>query len=103
MRTLPIAAGDVARDEFFVLPISFVIREGIRILARRVSATEPGKQRGDPVRGSQAIIAALESDRPPLHLVIGGDALDLARAELEDLRHDFDTWERLTRSTDYEA
>ncbi|WP_114810581.1 oxidoreductase [Paraburkholderia kururiensis] len=62
-----------------------------------------GKQQGDPVRGSQAIIAALESDRPPLHLVLGGDALDLVRAKLEDLTRDLDTWERLTRSTDYET
>ncbi|MPV55703.1 short-chain dehydrogenase/reductase [Burkholderia sp. HI2761] len=62
-----------------------------------------GKQQGDPVRGSRAIIAALESDRPPLHLVLGGDALDLVRAKLEDLRVDLDTWEHLTRSTDYEA
>ncbi|MFB9123850.1 porin [Paraburkholderia dipogonis] len=38
---MPIPAGDVARDEFFVSPISFVIREGMRILAHRVSATEP--------------------------------------------------------------
>ncbi|PMS21578.1 short-chain dehydrogenase/reductase [Trinickia dabaoshanensis] len=62
-----------------------------------------GQQQGDPVRGSRAIIAALESDRPPLHLVIGGDALDLVRAKLEDLRHDLDAWEHLTRSTNYEA
>lgn len=60
-----------------------------------------GKQQGDPVRGSQAIIAAVESDRPPLHLVLGGDALDLIRAKLEDLRRDLDTWEHLTRSTDF--
>lgn len=55
------------------------------------------------MRGSQAIIAALESDQPPLHLVLGGDALDLVRTKLEDLRRDLDTWERLTRSTDYET
>jgi NAD(P)-dependent dehydrogenase (short-subunit alcohol dehydrogenase family) len=62
-----------------------------------------GKQQGDPVRASHAIIAALESDRPPLHLVLGGDALDLVRAKLEDLRRDLDTWEHLTRSTGYAA
>jgi NAD(P)-dependent dehydrogenase (short-subunit alcohol dehydrogenase family) len=60
-----------------------------------------GQQQGDPVRGSQAIIAALKSDQPPLHLVIGGDALDLIRAKLTDLRHDLDAWESLTRSTNY--
>ncbi|WP_395068070.1 oxidoreductase [Paraburkholderia silvatlantica] len=71
--------------------------------ARDSVLTGHGKQQGDPMRGSRAIIAALESDQPPLHLVIGGDALDLVRAKLDDLQHDFDTWEHLTRSTNYEA
>lgn len=62
-----------------------------------------GQQQGDPARASRAIIAALESDRPPLHLVLGGDALDLVRAKIEDLKRDLDTWERLTRSTDYQT
>jgi NAD(P)-dependent dehydrogenase (short-subunit alcohol dehydrogenase family) len=62
-----------------------------------------GQQQGDPARGSHAIITALESDRSPLHLVIGSDALDLVRAKLDDLKRDSDTWEHLTRSTDYVA
>lgn len=76
---------------------------GTAVKARDSVLAGHGKQRGDPVRGSQATITALESDRPPLHLVIGGDALDLVRVKLEDLRHDLDTWGPLTRSTDYEA
>ncbi|PCE23281.1 short-chain dehydrogenase/reductase [Paraburkholderia acidicola] len=60
-----------------------------------------GAQQGDPVLGSKAIIAAVESDRPPMHLVIGGDALDLIRKKLSDLNHDLDTWETLTRSTSF--
>ncbi|GGF24392.1 short-chain dehydrogenase/reductase [Aliidongia dinghuensis] len=60
-----------------------------------------GKQQGDPVLGSKAIITALEADNPPLHLVIGGDALDLVRQKLVDLRRDLDTWEDLTRSTNF--
>lgn len=61
-----------------------------------------GKQRGDPVRGSQAIITALESDHPPLHLVLGGDALDLVRTKLIDLQRDLDGWEAVTRGTDFQ-
>jgi NAD(P)-dependent dehydrogenase (short-subunit alcohol dehydrogenase family) len=60
-----------------------------------------GKQQGDPVLGSNAIIAALEADRPPLHLVLGGDALDLVRKKLVNLQHDLDMWETLTRSTSF--
>jgi NAD(P)-dependent dehydrogenase (short-subunit alcohol dehydrogenase family) len=62
-----------------------------------------GKQQGDPVLGSNAIITALESDHPPLHLVIGGDALDLIRKKLADLECDLDAWETLTRSTSFQA
>jgi NAD(P)-dependent dehydrogenase (short-subunit alcohol dehydrogenase family) len=60
-----------------------------------------GKQQGDPVLGGKAIIAALEADKPPLHLVLGGDALDLIRSKLDDLGRELDTWEELTRSTSF--
>ena len=38
-----------------------------------------GAQQGDPRRGGQAIITAIKSEHPPLHLVIGGDAFDQIR------------------------
>jgi NAD(P)-dependent dehydrogenase (short-subunit alcohol dehydrogenase family) len=60
-----------------------------------------GKQQGDPVLGGKAIISALEADKPPLHLVLGGDALDLIRSKLDDLGRELDTWEELTRSTSF--
>jgi NAD(P)-dependent dehydrogenase (short-subunit alcohol dehydrogenase family) len=43
-----------------------------------------GKQQGDLMLGAKAIIAALEPERPPLHLAIGGDALDLIRKKIAD-------------------
>ena len=71
--------------------------------AREAVPASHGKQQGDPVLGSNAILTALQSDQPPLHLVIGGDAIDLIRKKLEDLQHDLDTWETLTRSTSFQA
>lgn len=59
-----------------------------------------GQQQGDPVRGARAILTAVESERPPLHLVIGADAVDLIRQKLADLKRDLDGWEELSRSTD---
>ncbi|WP_349017039.1 hypothetical protein [Bradyrhizobium sp. Arg237L] len=53
------------------------------------------------MRGARATITALEADEPPLHLVIGGDALDLIRKKVADLQQDLDTWEGLSRSTDF--
>ncbi len=62
-----------------------------------------GKQQGDPARGARAIIKAVEAERPPVHLLIGGDALDQFRAKLDDMRRETDAWEEVTRGTDFEA
>ena len=59
------------------------------------------KQVGDPARGAHAIIAAVEAERPPVHLLIGGDALDLWRTRLDAWRQETDAWEAVTRETDY--
>lgn len=58
------------------------------------------KQVGDPVRGARAIIAAIEADNPPVHLLIGGDALGLFRARLDAMRQETDAWEAVTSGTD---
>jgi NAD(P)-dependent dehydrogenase (short-subunit alcohol dehydrogenase family) len=60
-----------------------------------------GKQENDPVLGARAIIQAVEADKPPLHLVIGGDALDQIRRKLADLTLELNIWEYLTRSTKF--
>ena len=70
-------------------------------LARDKVLAGHGTQRGDPMRGAQAIITAVEAPRPPVHLIIGGDGLDQVRQKIIELQHDFDAWEELTRSTDF--
>jgi NAD(P)-dependent dehydrogenase (short-subunit alcohol dehydrogenase family) len=62
-----------------------------------------GKQQGDPVLGARAIITAVEADKPPVHLLIGGDALDQLRTKLDDMRRETDAWEQVTRGTDIVA
>ncbi|MCY0389448.1 oxidoreductase [Robbsia sp. Bb-Pol-6] len=70
---------------------------------RRQTNERSGKQPGDPVRAAQAIIDASLSDTPPLRLVLGKAALDLAHQKLERLRTDFDTWESTTLGADFPA
>ncbi len=60
-----------------------------------------GKQPGDPVRAAEAIIRAVESPNPPLHLLLGKAALNGARRKLEELRGDFDAWEETTAGADF--
>src|SRR6202012_4881488 len=62
-----------------------------------------GKQPGDPVRAAKAIVAAVESANPPLHLLLGVAALKGARNKLEVLKKDFDTWEETTIGADFPA
>jgi NAD(P)-dependent dehydrogenase (short-subunit alcohol dehydrogenase family) len=62
-----------------------------------------GKQIGDPERGAQAIIAAVKADHPPLHLLLGSDALRRAREKLDAVIEEIDRWEDLSRSTDFPA
>jgi len=59
------------------------------------------KQPGDPVRAAAAIIAAVQSPDPPLHLLLGKAALKGARGKLETLKHDFDAWEETTLGADF--
>jgi len=61
-----------------------------------------GKQTGDPARGALAIVTAVEAAKPPLHLLIGGDALDQLRAKLDAMRSETDIWENVTRGTDFQ-
>ena len=68
---------------------------------RKQTEDRSGKQPGDPVRAAEAIIAAVQSPEPPLHLVLGKPALEIARKKLDALKKDFDTWEATTIGADF--
>jgi NAD(P)-dependent dehydrogenase (short-subunit alcohol dehydrogenase family) len=68
---------------------------------RKQTAARSGNQAGDPVRAAQAIIDAALSDQPPLRLLLGKMALDLARRKLDTMRRDFDAWEATTLGADF--
>jgi NAD(P)-dependent dehydrogenase (short-subunit alcohol dehydrogenase family) len=70
---------------------------------RRQLRDQSGKQPGDPVRAASAIIQAVEAPNPPLHLLLGKDALRMAREKLDALRRDFDTWQNVTVGADFPA
>ena len=60
-----------------------------------------GKQMGDPVRACKAILKALHSENPPLHLVLGQIALETARTKLEKMNSELDAWETTSLSSDF--
>lgn len=70
--------------------------------ARRKSmAASSGTQPGDPARAATAIIKAIDAEEPPLRLLLGSDAYQLASERLGVLRDNFDTWKDVTTSTDF--
>jgi NAD(P)-dependent dehydrogenase (short-subunit alcohol dehydrogenase family) len=68
---------------------------------RRNLRKASGNQPGDPERAAQAIIAAVASDAPPLHLLLGKAALKGAHWKLAMLREQFDSWESTTVGADF--
>jgi NAD(P)-dependent dehydrogenase (short-subunit alcohol dehydrogenase family) len=60
-----------------------------------------GKQAGDPIRACHAMIKAVESEKPPMRLLLGKMALDTARAKVAQVTSDFNSWEEATLSADY--
>jgi len=70
----------------------------------RNSATERnGVQQGDPALAAEAIVKAVTSERPPLHLPLGAFAYERANAKLEDMKREFATWSSVGLATDYKA
>jgi NAD(P)-dependent dehydrogenase (short-subunit alcohol dehydrogenase family) len=70
---------------------------------RKEHDTVQGTQPGDPAKAATALIQAVESDSPPYMLLLGNDASNGFRAALDALRAEVDTWETLSRSTDFDA
>lgn len=69
--------------------------------ARRYFAEQDGKQPGDPVRAALAMIAVVESENPPLHLLLGAVALKRLRSKLELMLQETDAWEATTVGADF--
>ena len=60
-----------------------------------------GKQKGDPVRGCEVIISAVESGSTNLRLLLGEMAYNLAVQKTDSLKENFTSWKDLTFSADF--
>jgi NAD(P)-dependent dehydrogenase (short-subunit alcohol dehydrogenase family) len=70
----------------------------------RASALERnGKQQGDPALAADAIVQAVTSPDPPLHLLLGRFAYDRTNQKLDDFRREMETWRELTLGTDFKS
>jgi NAD(P)-dependent dehydrogenase (short-subunit alcohol dehydrogenase family) len=68
---------------------------------RKYFSENDGKQKGDPLRAVQAMIQVVESPKPPLHLLLGGSALQRMRAKLDAWQKEIAAWEQVTIGADF--
>ncbi|MGF7214479.1 NAD(P)-dependent dehydrogenase (short-subunit alcohol dehydrogenase family) [Spirosoma lacussanchae] len=60
-----------------------------------------GNQPGDPVKAVAAIIQVANAPHPPLHLLLGQDAYDMAYGKIQALQHDLENWKAVTVTTGF--
>ncbi len=62
-----------------------------------------GKQPGNPDKAAEAMIQVVESDKPPLRLALGADAVETIAAKLEAVRGELDAWKQVSIDTAFEG
>jgi NAD(P)-dependent dehydrogenase (short-subunit alcohol dehydrogenase family) len=62
-----------------------------------------GHEPGDPGKAAQAIITIVNEEHPPLRLLLGRDAVQVARQIDQADLADIERWEQLSTSTDFEG
>lgn len=62
-----------------------------------------GQQPGDPQKAALAMIQVVESENPPLRLMLGADAYGLWEQKRQAEREEFEQWREVGQSTAYEG
>lgn len=62
-----------------------------------------GNQPGDPARLAQVMIKLVASNKPPLHLPVGKDAVAHYKSSTAKISAEVEEWEAISSSTDYAA
>ncbi len=65
------------------------------------NAVNQGNQPGDPAKAGDVLIDALESENPPLRLLLGSDAVKIVRSALESRLQELDQWADASTRTDF--
>lgn len=60
------------------------------------------KQPGDPAKLAQAIVGISKADRPPVHLPLGSDTLDIFRAKVNAFEEDIQKWHDIIIKTNHD-
>jgi len=80
-------------------PADYLASVGARL--QRIKSLDGSKSPGDPVRGSEAIFAAVMADVPPLRLVLGKGGYDMLHDKANSLISELESWRDLSLSADF--
>ena len=69
---------------------------------RKAREEKSGKQAGDPHKAAQALLTLVAAEKPPVHLLLGKDAVRLVREKIARLEAEIDAWEGLSESTEFD-
>ncbi|MHB8528897.1 MAG: oxidoreductase [Caulobacteraceae bacterium] len=75
--------------------------DGAARQAKTILADHAGKEPGDPARVAEAILRAVDAKDPPLHLLLGADALHYAEGQIASLQREIEAWRAVTLSTSF--
>jgi NAD(P)-dependent dehydrogenase (short-subunit alcohol dehydrogenase family) len=68
---------------------------------RKENGRTHGTQPGDPDRAAQAIITTVEGEQAPFRLLLGTDAIQIVRDELQGRIDEIDAWAHVSVTTGY--
>jgi NAD(P)-dependent dehydrogenase (short-subunit alcohol dehydrogenase family) len=70
---------------------------------REAREEKSGRQSGDPAKAARVLLQIVASDNPPVHLLLGRDALGLVKQKLAALQEEIAQWESVSSSTDFDV
>ena len=74
-----------------------LVRESEAVHTQHIKGNQPG----DPVKAVAAIIAVAAAPNPPLHLLLGQDAYDVANMKIKAMQDDMAQWKHVTVATGF--
>lgn len=93
---------DWAGSSMGVSPISADYQQTVGLMLR-YRESHDGRQPGDPDRAAKVIIDIVGLDDPPLRLLLGSDAVELAEAAAKARAAETEKWAAVSKSTDFPA
>ena len=89
---------DFASGSKTIVAEKFTDYDGLARDAERIMADHAGHEPGDPAKAAKAIQTIADIDDPPMHLLLGEDALKYAGYAAQGLAADIDAWKALSLS-----